>query len=127
MRALLRRQREFRRLWAGQTISLFGDQVTAVALPLAAVLVLDASAAEMGVLAAAAWLPYLLFSLAAALWVDRRARRKLVLVAGDLGRALALVTVPLAFAFDALTVEHLIAAAFLVGAFSTVFGAAYSA
>ncbi|MGH3102956.1 MAG: MFS transporter, partial [Gaiellaceae bacterium] len=92
-----------------------------------AVLVLDASAAEMGVLAAAAWLPYLLFSLAAALWVDRRARRKLVLVAGDLGRALVLVTVPLAFALDALTVEHLIAAAFLVGAFSTVFGAAYSA
>jgi MFS family permease len=86
MLSLLRREREFRKLWAGQTISLLGDQITGVALPLTAVLVLGASAAEMGVLVAAEWLPYLLLSVVAALWVDRRRRRRLVLVAADVAR-----------------------------------------
>ena len=127
MLSLLRREREFRKLWAGQSISLLGDQITAVALPLTAVLALDASAAEMGVLVAAEWLPYLLLSLVAALWVDRRRRRRLVLVGADLARALALVSVPVAYWLDALTMWHLVATAFVVGAFSTLFGAAYSA
>jgi predicted MFS family arabinose efflux permease len=125
--ALLRRAREFRKLWTGQTISLLGDQITAVALPLAAVLVLDASAAEVGVLVAAEWLPYLLLSLAAALWVDRRRQRRLVLVAADLARALVLLSIPVAYALDVLTIWHLVAAAFLVGTFSALFAAAYSA
>lgn len=56
-------EREFTRFWAGQTISLFGDQVTLIALPLLAVLVLHADAAQMGYLAAAGLAPNLFFSL----------------------------------------------------------------
>ena len=52
--ARLARRPEFLKLWAGQTISVFGDQITTLALPLAAVLTVDASPAEMGVLTAAA-------------------------------------------------------------------------
>jgi MFS family permease len=96
-----------------------------LALPLAAVLVLDASAAEMGILAAAGWLPHLVFALGAGIWVDRRRRKRTVMVATDLARAAVLLTVPLAYWLDALTVEHLIAAAFLVGALTVVFDIAW--
>ncbi len=60
---LLRENRSFRIFFAGQSVSLLGDQITMIALPLVAVLVLDASPAQMGYLAAAALLPNLLFSL----------------------------------------------------------------
>ena len=69
----LLRETEFRRYWSGQTISMFGDQISGIAIPLAAVLVLHASAAEMGYLTALVWLPSLLFGLHAGAWVDRRA------------------------------------------------------
>ena len=76
----LLREHNFRKFWLGQTISLFGDQITYIALPLAAVLVLDASAAEMGYLGAAALLPHLLFSLPAGVWLERVARRRHVMI-----------------------------------------------
>ena len=117
---------DFRRLWAAQTASVFGDQVSALALPLAAVLVLDASAVQMGVLAAAGWLPHLLFSLAAGLVVDAAARRRPMVVAADVARAAALVTVPAAYWADALTIEHLLAVAFVVGTFTVLFDVAMS-
>ncbi len=66
--ALLRRPGDFRVYWGGQAISLFGDQITAIALPLVAVLVLGAGPAEMGYLVACAWLPYLLFAIPAGAW-----------------------------------------------------------
>ena len=69
---VLLRETEFRRYWSGQTISMFGDQISGIAIPLAAVLVLHASAAEMGYLTALVWLPSLLFGLHAGAWVDRR-------------------------------------------------------
>lgn len=119
------RHPEFLKLWAGQTVSVVGDQVTMLALPLAAVLVLDASATEMGLLAAAGWLPHLIFALGAGLWVDRRRRKRWVMIATDLGRAALLLSVPLAYWLDALTVEHLIAAAFAVGALTVVFDIAW--
>ena len=62
---------DFRRLWIGQTISVFGDQLTLLGLPLVAVLVLGADAGEMGTLTAAGLLPHLLFSLPAGVWLDR--------------------------------------------------------
>ena len=68
----LLREREFRSFWLAQSVSLLGDQVALIALPLVAVLVLDAGPAQMGVLGAAALLPHLLFSLVAGLatiWV----------------------------------------------------------
>jgi hypothetical protein len=58
----LLRERAFRRSWTGQTVSLFGDQITQIALPLLAVLALHADAAQMGWLTAAGLLPSLLFS-----------------------------------------------------------------
>ena len=72
----LLRQPEFLKLWAAQSISQLGDQVTLLALPLVAVLTLDASAAQMGFLVAAELSPHLLFSLFAGVWIDRRARRR---------------------------------------------------
>jgi MFS family permease len=119
-------QPEFLKLWAGQSVSVVGDQIGALALPLVAVLVLDASAAEMGLLTAMVWLPHLLFSLGAGLYVDRRARRLRLMVAGDLLRAATLVSVPVAYALDVLTIEQLLVVAFLVGATTVVFDVAWS-
>jgi MFS family permease len=119
-------QPEFLKLWAGQSVSVVGDQIGALALPLVAVLVLDASAAEMGLLTAMVWLPHLLFSLGAGLYVDRRARRLPLMVAGDLVRAALLGSLPVAYALDVLTIEQLLVVAFLVGATTVVFDVAWS-
>jgi MFS family permease len=88
------RHPDFLRLWSAQTISQFGSQVSQLALPLAAILVLDASAFEVAFLGTVEFLPFLLFALPAGVWVDRL-RRKPILVVGDLGRALALGSIPL--------------------------------
>lgn len=118
---LLRENREFRRLFAADSISLIGDQVTLIALPLTAVLVLDADAAQMGYLAAAGLLPYLFFSLHAGAWVDRSGRRRRKMIASDLGRALIVASVPLAYVLDVLTIEQLLVTEFLVGSLAVVF------
>jgi MFS family permease len=125
--APLHRQPEFVKLWAGQTVSVFGDQVSALAIPLAGILVLHASAAQMGILSAAVWAPHLVFSIAAGAWVDRRRHRRRLLVATDLARAAALATIPLAYALDALTIGQLYAVAFVVGALTVVFDVGNSA
>ena len=65
----LLRDRVFRRYWSASTVSMFGDQISGVALPFAAVLVLHAGAAQMGYLTALEWLPSLLFGLHAGAWV----------------------------------------------------------
>src|SRR5687768_18587655 len=89
---------EFLKLWGGQTVSLLGSQITGLALPLTAALTLQASPTQMGVLNAANTLPFLLVGLFAGVWVDRL-RRRPILVAADIGRALLLALVPvLAFA-----------------------------
>src|SRR5205807_10575071 len=96
---LLRENAVFRRYWTGATVSLFGDQVTLLALPLTAVLVLHAHAAQMGYLIAAELVPNLFFSLHAGAWVDRRGRRRQTLIAADLGRAALIASIPIAYAF----------------------------
>lgn len=118
---LLRENRDFRRYWTGQSISLFGDQITELAVPLTGVLALHAGAAQMGYLMAANLTPYLLFSLHAGAWVDRRGRRRQTMIAADLGRAGLLATVPIAFAFGALSFGQLYGVAFLTGTLSTLF------
>lgn len=123
---LLRENRVFRRFWAGETISLMGDQVTLIALPLTAVLVLDANAAQMGYLVAAELTPNLLFGLHAGAWVDKRGRRRQIMIATDLGRGAILATIPLAYAFGALTIQQLYVVAFLVGSLSVLFAVAYA-
>ena len=112
------------RLWGAQTISQFGTQVTLLALPLAAIVVLDASAFEVAVLGAIEWTPWLLFSLPVGAWVDRVLRRP-ILVAADVGRALVLLSVPLAYAFDALTIWQLYAVGFTHGVLTVFFDVAY--
>jgi MFS family permease len=116
----------FRRFWFGQTISLFGDQISLIALPLAAVLVLHAGPAQMGYLGAASLVPNLLFSLHAGALVDRRGYRRQTMIAADLGRAALLTTIPVAYALDALTLTQLYLVAFLTGALSVFFFVSYN-
>jgi len=118
--------RDFRRFWVGETVSLFGDQATQIALPLVGVLALHASAAEMGYLGAALLFPNLLFSLHAGALVDRRGRRRETMIFTALGRAAALVTIPIAYAFGALTMTQLYLASFLIGTLSVLFYVSYS-
>jgi MFS family permease len=117
----LLRQPEFLKLWAAQSISQIGDQITYLALPLVAVLTLDASAAQMGFLVAAELMPHLLFSLFAGVWIERSRRRRRLMIVADLGRALLLASVPLAAAFDVLSFPQLYAVAFAVGTFTVMF------
>ncbi|MGZ8687880.1 MAG: MFS transporter, partial [Gaiellaceae bacterium] len=119
--ALLRESRTFRRYWGAHTVSLFGDQITLLALPLVAVLALDASAAQMGYLLALALAPNLLFALHAGAWVDRGGRRRQVMIAADVGRALILLSAPLAYALGGLTFVHLLVVAFAMGALGVLF------
>ncbi|MFI1850204.1 MFS transporter [Streptomyces sp. NPDC020480] len=78
---LLRRHRDFRLLWCGETAGKFGSSVTSVAMPLIAVSTLDATTLEVGVLSASAWLPWLVIGLPAGAWVDRMRRRPVMLTA----------------------------------------------
>jgi MFS family permease len=123
---LLRESLEFRRFFAGQAISLVGDQVTLIALPLVAVLALDADAAQMGYLFAANLIPSLLFSLHAGAWVDRRGRRRRTMLIADLGRAGLLVSIPIAYAAGVLTFEQLYVVAFLTGTLTVLFFVSYT-
>ncbi|HVN84834.1 MAG TPA: MFS transporter [Candidatus Binatia bacterium] len=120
------RHRDFVKLWAGETISVFGSLVTATALPFTAVLLLHATPMQMSLLRAADIAPQLLVGVAAGVWVDRLPRR-LVLIATDLGRALLLATIPAAVFFGVLRIEQLYAVGFLAGLLSMVFAVAFRA
>jgi MFS family permease len=120
------RHADFRRLWAAQSASLFGSEITALALPLMAVLVLDASPVQMGLLAAAGTAPFLLCSLLAGVWVDRR-RRRPVLIATDIARAGLLLSIPLTAWLGMLRIEQLYAVTFLVGVLGVFFEVAHYA
>ena len=117
----LLRQTAFRRYWSAQSISLAGDQVSSIALPLAAVLALHASPAEMGYLSAFIWLPSLLFALHAGAWVDRRGHRRATMIAADLGRAVLLASIPVCSALGVLSLAQLFAVAFAAGTLSIFF------
>jgi MFS family permease len=110
----------FLRLWAAQTVSLVGSEVTLVALPLTAAVFLNASPWDMGLLAAAGKAPFLLVGLLAGVWVDRLPHRA-VLVAADLGRAALLGSIPVAAALGVLGMPQLYAVAFLAGVLSVFF------
>ena len=114
----------FMKLWAGQAISLFGSQITFLALPLTAVLVLDATPAQMGILVAVEALPSLLIGLFVGVWVDLYRRRPILIVA-DLARAVLLCVVPVAAILDLLRIEHLYIVGFLVSVLGLFFGVAH--
>jgi MFS family permease len=117
----LLRETPFRRYWSANTVSLFGDQISYLALPLLAVLATGAGPAEMGYLTAAALAPSLLFSLLAGAVIDRFRAKRRVMIAADVGRALLLLLVPVAYALGELRLEHLYVVAFGVGTLAVLF------
>jgi MFS family permease len=120
------RHPDFVKLWTGQTISLFGTQISQLAIPLAAALVLNASPAQMGLLAAFEFAPFLLLSLFAGVWVDRMYRRPVLIVA-DVGRALLLGSIPAVGFLGLLRIEQLYVVGLLTGVFTVFFDVAYQA
>jgi MFS family permease len=89
------RHRDFLKLWSAETVSQFGSQVSGLALPFVAIVVLHVSAFEVAALGTVEFLPFILFSLPAGVWVDRL-RRRPILIVGDLGRGALLAAVPIA-------------------------------
>lgn len=123
---LLRQNAPFLRFWLGETASLLGTQVTRLALPLTAVLILHADAAQMGYLAALELAPYLLLSLPIGLWLDRRGNRRHKMMAADLARVLLLLTLPVLYRLGLLGWTPLYLVAGLVGLAEVVFSLAYA-
>lgn len=117
-------QPAFRRLWLGQSISELGSQVTTLALPLAAVLVLHASTLQVGLLTTAGYAAFLLVGLPAGAWVDRL-RRRPIMIAADVIRAITLASVPVAYELGVLTLAQLYVVAFITGVASVFFDVAY--
>ncbi|HVF15230.1 MAG TPA: MFS transporter [Acidimicrobiales bacterium] len=110
---------DFRRLWVAEVLSQTGSQISVLALPLVAIVVLGAGPAGVGILAAAGTAPVILFGLPAGVWLDRH-RRKPVLVAADIGRAVALATVPVAYGLDLLSLPLVCGVTFVCGALTVV-------
>jgi MFS family permease len=115
---------DFLKLWTGQAISEFGSQISQLALPWVALVTLHASAFEIAALGTVEFLPFVLFTLPAGVWVDRLPRRT-VLIVGDLGRAVLLASVPIAYLLDVLTLQQLYVVGFLVGIHTVFFDVAY--
>jgi MFS family permease len=120
------RHPDFMRLWAGQSISQLGSTITREALPYTAILALGATPVQMGLLGAAGAAPLLALGLFAGVWVDRLRRRPLM-IAADIGRALLLLSVPIAYLLGWLRIEQLYLVAALAGALTVLFDVAYQA
>ncbi|MFF8015672.1 MFS transporter [Streptomyces sp. NPDC007929] len=118
------RHRSFFLLWSSQSISFLGTQITYVALPLTAVLVLDATAMESGLVGALEKLPFLLFGLFVGVFVDRRARRPILIWTNAI-RFAALAWIPFAYILDMLTMGQLFLVVFVVGTMTVFFEIAY--
>jgi len=118
------RHRDFIKLWSAETISQFGSQVGQLALPLAAVIVLESTPFEVAALGTVIFLPFILFTLPAGVWIDRM-RRRPILIAGDLGRFVLLTTVPAAYVLDVLTIWQLYVVGFGYGICTVFFDVAY--
>jgi MFS family permease len=125
VRAALR-TRDARLIFSSYAISALGSEVTVLAIPVAAAMLLGASALQMGLLTAAGTAPYVGFALLVGAWVDRLRRRRPLMIAADLLAATALVTVPIAWAFGVLTVTQLIAVELVVGIARVTFRPTFS-
>jgi MFS family permease len=120
----LLRHPDFVKLWTAETISQFGTQVSLLAIPLVAVVLLQATALEVALLGTIEFLPFILFSLPAGAWVDRL-RRRPILIAGDLGRAISLASVPIAYELGVLSIWQLYVVGFVNGILTVMFDVAY--
>jgi MFS family permease len=118
------RNSDFLKLWTGQSISELGSQVSQLAIPWVAAVVLHVSPFVFSLLGTLGFLPFIIFALPAGVWVDRL-RRRPILIFGDAARAVLLATIPIAYAFGALTVWQLLAVQFVVGIFTVFFDVAY--
>src|SRR5688500_7856086 len=118
------RHRDFLKLWSAETISQFGSAVDDLAIGFVAIVFLDASAFEVAVLGTLNFLPFILFTLPAGVWVDRL-RKKPILIVGDFGRAALLASIPIAYVADVLTLWQLYAVVFLTGVCTVFFDVAY--
>jgi MFS family permease len=116
----------FVRVWSAATISIFGSLITRMALPFVAILVLGAGAFEVALVRSIDLLAALLFGLIVGAWVDRL-RRRPVMIWADLGRAVLLVTIPIAAVGGWLTLAQLLLVSFVVAILSTFFDAADNA
>ncbi|MFF7591705.1 MFS transporter [Kitasatospora purpeofusca] len=124
--SLLRRHRDFRLLWCGETAGKFGASVTGVAMPLIAVSELQASTFQIGLLSAASWAPWLVMGLPAGVWVDRLPRRTVMLAAAAVSLVL-FTAVPAAAWAGRLSTGLLLAVALLTGTAAVFFQTAYTA
>jgi MFS family permease len=120
---LLRNHPNFARLWTAATVSLFGTQVSQIAIPFIATILLRSSPGEVGLLTTLEFLPFLLFTLPAGVWVDRFPKRR-ILVLGDLGRAVMLASIPVAWALGSLTIWQLYVVGFVNGLMTVFFDVA---
>jgi Transmembrane secretion effector len=118
------RSTDFRKLWVSLTITSFGAQITNLALPLTAALLLNATPMQMGILVALETLPFALVSLHAGVLLDR-VRKLPVIIFADIGRGVALLAIPITAWFGTLSIEVLFAVGFLCGVQNVVGGAAY--
>lgn len=118
------RNGDFLKLWAGQSVSEFGSQISALAIPWLAAVGLDATPFEFSLLGVVGFLPFILFALPAGVWVDRL-RRKPILVAADAARALLLAYIPIAWAVGILTIWQLLVLQFVIGICTVFFDVAY--
>jgi MFS family permease len=119
----LLRDRTYRRLWTSILISSFGGQVTLLALPLSAAVLLRATPTQMGILTAAELVPFALFSLPVGVWLDR-VRKLPVYIIGEMSISVAVATVPLAWWFGWLSMDWLYFVGFVIGAVNTTAGSA---
>ena len=122
-RRSLFRHPSYLKLWSAATVSLFGTQVSQIAIPFIAAVVLKASPGEVGLLTTIEFLPFIFFTLPAGVWVDRF-RKQRILVIGDLGRALFLVSIPIAYALNGLTIWQLYVVGFVNGVMTVFFDVA---
>ncbi|WEH35265.1 MFS transporter [Streptomyces sp. AM 4-1-1] len=118
------RDREFLKLWTGESVSQMGAQITQLALPLAAVYQFEASSSQLGLLNAASFAPFLGATLFIGVWVDRR-RRLPLMIWSNVGRALLVGSVPLCAALDVLSIGYLYVVALLIGVLTVLFDVSY--
>jgi MFS family permease len=123
-RPSLWRHADFLKLWTAQTISQVGDEVTQLAVPLVAILTLGVGPFELGLLGTFQFLPFILLTIPAGVWVDRL-RRRPILIGADIGRAVLLTSIPIAFLAGVLSIWQLYVVAFLVGCLEVFFDVAY--
>ncbi|HEX5012681.1 MAG TPA: MFS transporter [Candidatus Limnocylindrales bacterium] len=118
------RDPSYRLFWIGQSVSFIGSHVTELALPLTAVLLLNAGPGQMGVLTALEYVPFLLIGLIVGVWVDRT-RRRPILIGADLVGAAAIGLIPLAALLGVLRIELMYAVAFVFGLIEVIAPVAY--